>query len=176
MFSNYNNLVHKVDALADKVYEKYADKITCKKGCSSCCEKILTFFPVEFFFIVDYINKNDIDKALIKDNVKSIKRDAVLRCPFLYKKECLIYDARPIICRTFGMPAIMVDDDRERVELQICPENFKDKSYKIEKEYLFNLNTLNGMLSVINSVFVDAYKGYDNKKERLGVMDIVNCL
>jgi Fe-S-cluster containining protein len=175
-FSNYKTLISKVEIFSKKVHDKYSDEIACKKGCSSCCEKVLSFFPVEFFHIVEYIRTHDVDTDLLAANVDSIKKGKVEVCPFLHKKVCMIYDARPIICRTFGLPAIMVDNDAEKVEYQVCDKNFKDKSMSLKKEHVINLNTLNNMLYIINSVFVNLDGRNDETKDRFSVLDIIKYI
>lgn len=175
-FNDYQNLVEKVDAFCERVSEKYADEIACAKGCSECCKKILSFFRVEFFSIVDYIQKNHIDESIIIDNIDAILSKNSRACPLLHNDECLIYDARPIICRTFGLPAIVVDDEGETIDLQICDKNFVKKGLKLEKEYIININTLNSMLFIINSAFVKIYQGYDDKNVRLNVLEIINYI
>ena len=175
-FTDYIKLVEKVDAFSDKVLREYADEIVCNKGCSSCCAKVLSFFPVELLYIVDYIKNNDVDIQLISDNIKAIEENKLHSCPFLDNDECIIYDVRPIICRTFGLPAMVEVDDDNKAELLICEQNFANKQLKIEKEFLFNLNTLNSMLFIINSVFVKTYEEVDENIVRISVMDALNYL
>jgi Fe-S-cluster containining protein len=55
---------------------------------------------------------------------ESAKREGVLNCPALGTEgECTIYDARPVICRRFGMPMY---DYKNPKKLHACELNFKD--------------------------------------------------
>jgi hypothetical protein len=44
------------------------------------------------------------------------------KCPFLKNEECLIYQARPVICRTHGLPLIPPGSNKP----DCCPLNFPD--------------------------------------------------
>ena len=177
MFSDYRKLIAKVDKFCEKGSDKYADEIACKKGCADCCNKILTFFPVEFFNIIEYIQLKNIDENIIVDNIDSILAKESKDCPLLHNDECMIYDARPVICRTFGLPAIVKDDVMETVDIQICDKNFLTEGLELENDYIINLDTLNSMLFIINSVFVKVYKGFAQGDDaRLSVLEIVNYI
>ena len=107
------------------------DKIICKKGCSICCESVNIFvLPQEIFLIVNALNKlsfkqkkeiakriKKIDKEWDK-NVKSKGTHRITaensndlinnmvyniryKCPFLFGKICIIYNRRPVVCRSY---------------------------------------------------------------------------
>lgn len=76
----------------------YATKCNCKAGCNNCCESI-TVFEVEFDAIQEQITKHKINlpKPLFLQRFTK-------RCRFLVNNRCSIYEYRPIICRTQGLP------------------------------------------------------------------------
>ncbi|MFC1856143.1 YkgJ family cysteine cluster protein, partial [Thermodesulfobacteriota bacterium] len=113
---------------------------------------------------------------LIREQVKKITCSDNLVCPFLVDGACIIYDARPIICRTFGLPAIISADGGDKKDLIICEKNFTNKKHLLEEDYIINLDTLNSILFVVNSAFVNIHEEFDDEKERINVMDIVNYL
>ncbi|WP_419768602.1 YkgJ family cysteine cluster protein [Arcobacter sp.] len=101
------------------------EQFACDKGCSHCCKRLKIGFPVlEIDYIVDYLNELDDDKKEViainlnsleeKDRDKKINKreyikEAIIEqestllydCPFLIDDVCSIYEARPMICRTY---------------------------------------------------------------------------
>ena len=74
-------------------------------------------------------------------------------CPLLIDRECVLYPARPIICRTHGYPIYMEKEGKRLVDF--CPENFKGIS-SFPKETMLDIESLNTMLSVINRQFIES--------------------
>ncbi len=62
---------------------------------------------------------------------------------------CAIYDQRPIICRSQGLPLLTGEDERAT-----CPLNFVSTDLaSLEDSDVLNLNTLNTLLSVLHQVY-----------------------
>lgn len=105
-----------VDDLARAVAERNRDRLTCRAGCAGCCVDELTVFEAE----ADVIRAHH--GALLADG----EPGPVGACAFLDGDlRCRIYDARPYVCRTQGLPLRWIEEDDEGpVELRdICPEN-----------------------------------------------------
>ena len=104
LLDNYFQMIARLDALCRKIQDVLSGNITCSEGCSSCCTAI-TLFPVEAAAL---------NAAL--ETLPDAQRDAIRRhvaaqaggerCPLLEDHRCLLYAARPIICRTHGLPII----------------------------------------------------------------------
>jgi len=120
--SRINNLIQQ---------KNIRDKIICKKGCTICCEKVNIFvLPQEIFLIVNALNKlpfnkrKEIAKRIKKideewdKNVKNKGTHRITgetaenlinemvygiryRCPLLFEKICIIYENRPVVCRSY---------------------------------------------------------------------------
>ena len=73
-------------------------------------------FPVEYYSIHKNLKS---DKFALRPNFKDDNS-----CAFLSDHACLIYEHRPMICRTHGLPLIYTNDDNEW-ELSNCELNFK---------------------------------------------------
>lgn len=115
----------------DRNLEIYGDKIQCRKGCSKCCSQIFRITKLDAHIIAGHIRslpsvqREELKKKAREyiDNVVSDRR-ADNPCPALGSEgECTIYEARPVICRRFGMP---VYDYKNPEKVHACELNFKD--------------------------------------------------
>ncbi len=71
------------------------------------------------------------------------------RCPLLDDHgRCRTYDARPLICRSHGLP-IQVQGRRD-----VCPLNFTDgpRVEALAAEVVFNVDSANAILAVMSSL------------------------
>lgn len=125
----------------DRNLELYGEKIKCSKGCSKCCSQIFRITKLDANIIAEHIrslpnsqrealkNKareylNTVSKSSSKTDEAAIKVDSSLFCPALgVDGECTIYDARPVICRRFGMP---IYDYKNPKKVHACELNFND--------------------------------------------------
>jgi Fe-S-cluster containining protein len=85
--------LEKAFELVDSKFLK--EDVSCKKGCSYCCYCIPKVSLTEIKFIIDKYGFPDVE--LIKEMEKNGK------CIYLINDECSIYDARPILCRGYGV-------------------------------------------------------------------------
>lgn len=107
-----------VDRKTRQLHVLHAERLQCRRGCSSCCADGLTVFDVE----AEHIRRHHAD-LLIHGMPK-----AEGACAFLDDEgACRIYGERPYVCRTQGLPLRWIEDrdrDGEPVELRdICPLN-----------------------------------------------------
>lgn len=94
----------------------HANRLHCQRGCSSCCVDDLEVFDVE----AEEIRKHH--HALLAEG----SAHPIGACAFLDESgACRIYEERPYVCRTQGLPLRWIDDVGEQpVELRdICPLN-----------------------------------------------------
>jgi Fe-S-cluster containining protein len=91
------------------------------------------------------------------------------RCPLLMDALCSVYGARPVICRTQGLPLAYVDAERETIEVSACPLNFPDE-YAFTQENLLFLDGFNLRLSELNVTWCRE-KGLDPER-RLPLREI----
>jgi Fe-S-cluster containining protein len=101
---------------------------------------IESVFPVDAFVIYSAVATGEIA-------IESLSFDETPeRCVFLTDGLCLIYSARPVICRTHGYP-VLVDGKAD-----FCPENFANIK-SIDSENILDLENLNKALASINIIF-----------------------
>jgi uncharacterized protein len=147
--TKYFNLRDQIDKKVAELSTIHASQMACKKGCDACCFSFKVF-PVEFYAIKSStglkgdFNPND----LINGNE---------RCLFLIDHTCVIYENRPIICRTHGLPLLNMNDDGTDWELSACELNFTDvdENY-LNEENVFIQDTYNSKLFQINKLFVQS--------------------
>ncbi|MEI6212499.1 MAG: YkgJ family cysteine cluster protein [Desulfuromonadales bacterium] len=146
---NYRHLLVRVDALCRAIETALAEQITCRAGCSSCCTAI-TIFPVEAAALRHELASLSCDRRIeIQEHVSA--HDNGERCPLLFNRQCLLYAARPIICRTHGLP-IVYSDQEERTS-DCCPLNRGD-GQPIPGTHVIDLDTLNTLLVSVNALYL----------------------
>jgi hypothetical protein len=142
-------------------------QLKCKKGCDSCCES-LTLFPIEYFAIQNELgtNANLPSKKWLSGVTKS--------CRFLIKGECSIYNSRPIICRTQGLPLLYENFEGTGFELSVCKLNFKGVDVtKFNKETALFMSPFNSRLFLLNSQFIKNTKEKYKPTQRLSLNDFI---
>lgn len=106
-----------VNHRAGPIASAHADRLACRRGCSSCCQDDLTVYEVEALRIEAEFS------GLLAAGVAGPKG----ACAFLDEAgACRIYTARPYVCRTQGLPIRWLEEaeDWEFVEQRdICPLN-----------------------------------------------------
>ena len=160
---NYRQLVARIDSLCAGIAKALGEQITCSEGCSACCTAI-TFFPVEASALAAALD------ALPEEEAKEIRRHVAElaegeRCPLLRHDRCLLYGARPIICRTHGLP-IMYGTGQER-RIDYCPRNLTD-SESLPGSAIIDLDNLNSLLVAVNSLFL-SQSGVLDMPERITI-------
>lgn len=88
------------------------EKYHCPAHCNKCCYGSILMSYTEFTFIMLYLQQNwgtEQIGGLFQERVGLLQDEKSLLCPFLQEdagsRHCLIYPARPLICRVFGTTA-----------------------------------------------------------------------
>ncbi|MGQ8338014.1 YkgJ family cysteine cluster protein [Sunxiuqinia sp. A32] len=146
MRKRYSELRSAIDELSNKLFKMHHSHVECKKGCDLCCMDY-QIFPVEFDSIKEAIKNEEIQTGT-KENGS---------CIFLKDHECQIYEHRPIICRTHGLPLLFMND--EQWELSACElnfTNFDDEEFTAENT--FPQDKFNSLLFVLNKNYLNEIK------------------
>ena len=152
LLENYARLVARVDALSSAIVRDFGEKIQCRKGCADCCRHFSVFW-VEAFNLaraVDVLPEKEAE--FIRSRARSAAETDV--CPLLYDGSCLLYEHRPIICRTHGLPILINRDGKASIDF--CPMNFGGME-TISGSAVINLDLLNETLAAVNILFVGRY-------------------
>jgi uncharacterized protein len=151
---NYLALVQRVDELCGATYSQFEKEISCRPGCDACCRH-LSIFAVEAAAIREALRALPAPAAaeLREAGGAATPEDP---CPLLQDGLCRLYGARPIICRTHGLPLLVSRDGESGVDF--CPENFKALE-RIPGSTVIDLERLNSILTAINALFLQGSPG-----------------
>ena len=118
MPEKYIEFIKTLDKQLEEYFNEQKDYISCSEKCSMCCSN--SYYPLsklEYNYVkaghekLDSYKKRIIKEKIIniiksrkqhKESINSHK-DFTYECPFLFNKSCVIYEHRPIICRTHGL-------------------------------------------------------------------------
>lgn len=108
-----------VDEVAMPVERANAERLQCRVGCADCCVDGVTVFEIEAAVI----------RRHYAELLETAEPHPIGACAFLdSQRHCRIYDHRPYVCRTQGLPLRWLEEDDEVpgdiVESRdICPKN-----------------------------------------------------
>ncbi len=150
---NYRRLVFQIDRRCAEIVAGHGQNMVCRKGCSDCCRHI-SVFAVEALVLARALARLPRGEiAVIRRRAASAAKEGA--CPLLADDgACLLYDDRPVICRTHGLPIIFEREGERRVDF--CPNNFKGISTLPGDAALF-LDRINETLSAVNRLFTEGF-------------------
>lgn len=124
---NYLTYLHLITQKLNKYFESQKPYIFCKEGCSKCCrhgeypcsELEFAFLQIGFSRLEPELKKIITDRVLKLKQEKQNFKEGVFNyeCPFLINDRCSVYNYRPLICRTFGLPYY---NDDNRIKVPFC--------------------------------------------------------
>lgn len=155
----YRQLIEQVDGLTARLSARYARHLVCQAGCSGCCHHHLSVFAVEAEVIREavLVLPDDVRTIVESQAHEVVEREAnrkSVACPLLVDDRCSIYESRPVICRTQGLPLLIEAEDGEQ-EVDFCPLNFTapDAVEELDAAHLVPLDDLNLKLALVNLQF-----------------------
>lgn len=145
-------IYRKVDDFFVAARTAQPEAFCCEVGCTACCEVDLTVFFVEARRI----------ESAFKKLSEPVRREAAgraaraLQCAMLdpQTSRCIVYDSRPLICRSHGL-AVLTDDRIDHCQLNYVEE-------KPEPEHIMTLERVNELLVLTNRL-----AGGDGSRVRL---------
>ncbi|UFS68837.1 YkgJ family cysteine cluster protein [Geomonas sp. RF6] len=151
---NYRVLVARVDEMCATTATKFAAHLACRPGCDACCRH-LTIFAVEAAALRRALEELPPSQ---QEQIRELAKVSTAhgRCPLLHDGLCLLYEARPIICRTHGLPLLVKRGDDS--EIDFCPENFAGVE-SIPGSAVIDLERLNALLAAINALYLKGCPG-----------------
>lgn len=118
-----------VDRLAGAIAETHRGRLQCRAGCASCCTDGISVFEIEAAVIARH-------HADLLDHGAAFGEGA---CAFLDDAgTCRVYEHRPYVCRTQGLPLRWLDHDEDDEDAMVeardvCPKNFADAGPALEE-------------------------------------------
>jgi len=118
VLDNYFRLRGFCDALREAVSRRYGDQLACRPGCSGCC--ILAGVNMLEAAVLLLARRDRPHPPVRPAGPVGLEDD--IPCPLLHKGLCGLYPARPLICRTHGLPLRGASLTGGRTDC--CPLNF----------------------------------------------------
>jgi hypothetical protein len=146
LFSELEAIYRSVDEGLETLTHYHGERLRCCRGCCDCCMDALTVFEVE--------------AVHIRHRYAELLQEAAPHpeggCAFLESSgACRIYDARPYVCRTQGLPLRWIDEAPEGdvVEMRdICPLNDPGPPVEELPEYAcWTLGPVEGLLAKLQA-------------------------
>ncbi|MHB8150392.1 MAG: YkgJ family cysteine cluster protein [Desulfobulbia bacterium] len=144
----YHQLIAALDAEIARVAQFHAATLSCGPGCASCCRPF-SVLPIEAACVREAIASLD---TANRERLGRNRAEGDERCPLLIDDLCAIYAARPVICRTQGLPLAYVDEERQAIEVSACGLNFPDDHVFAPEDLLF-LDPFNIRLAELNQAW-----------------------
>lgn len=155
---SYKEILDRADDFFRSVTQSQPQNLQCGRGCSLCCygvfeigsadipllaeglaelhpkrRKMIVLRAAEIVESTGHPNLRECSPA---DKAAFFDRTAATPCPNLNEAgECLIYEHRPLVCRTFGIPL----REGERYIGDVCELNFTEASDDERKAAAWNL-------------------------------------
>jgi Fe-S-cluster containining protein len=166
--NNPQQLLHEnIENFWKRFFEKYEQNMNCGKNCSSCCQVDLGVFISEAARISEWFDaltdkeKSDlratwanVHEPTSKPNAAGKKQPA---CAFLIQSRCTVYEARPTICRTQGLPLMFREANPKTNEtvlhVDVCPLNFTAENSLPHRDEWLDLDRLNALQSIATRQF-----------------------
>jgi Fe-S-cluster containining protein len=109
-----DELHSEIDRAAARVADANAARLQCRRGCFDCCVDDITVF--------------DVEAGKIRGGAAELLTNGSPhppgRCAFVGAEgECRIYEYRPYVCRTQGLPLRWIDEDAATELRDICALN-----------------------------------------------------
>jgi Fe-S-cluster containining protein len=178
--TSYRKFIEEVDRLAARLQTRYSKHLVCRAGCAGCCHHHLSVFAVEAEEARAAIEALPVPiRARVEEQAREVikceDQGSRVACPLLIDGHCSIYESRPLICRTQGLPLLMEAEDGEQ-EVDFCPLNFTgDGSIDdLDEDHLVLLDALNLRLALVNLEHCrEAGPGDEASGSRVKMADII---
>jgi Fe-S-cluster containining protein len=127
-------------------------EMQCRAGCSRCCHQRFGVFEVEAHRVRAALARLSRTDPALRERVRRQADDPAARnhCALLVDDRCAVYDERPLICRTHGLPT-RVRDEEGGESLQGCPLNFSGGDPPAQS--VLELAAVNAPLSVMSRMW-----------------------
>ena len=141
----YTSILERADQFFRGVESTQPESLQCGRGCSLCCYGLFEIGSADVPLLAEGLEKlHHKRRAMVirraqeivassvhpelrdcapEEKAEFFERTASTPCPNLNERgECLMYEHRPLVCRTFGLPL----RDGDRYIGDICELNFRE--------------------------------------------------
>ena len=153
--TNLQTLRERADDFSLRVLSTHGEHMTCTAGCSGCCQENRTLSPVEMADVlvaVETLSSGEQNRVMERAG-QQLQQGEEGPCVLLEDDLCVIYESRPMLCRTHGLP-IQLRLEEESPSRDVCPLNFQgDLSLEeIPVDSVLDVGRLDAMLALINQL------------------------
>jgi Fe-S-cluster containining protein len=143
VLARYRELGDYCDALAQRVRTRFGAAWQCRAGCSGCCQ-LSTVCGLEAVVLL---------QAGLATRFSGQTGCGGEQCGLLREERCLVYEHRPLICRTHGLP--LVSETLTGGEVDCCPLNLPALAEvaELEMDLVLDLDRLTENLMRLNLAF-----------------------
>ena len=135
--SRLSELNAKIDGFFERVEARHGDDMRCRTGCSDCCQPGLTITRAEADAIVASIAGKRVTLGTREDRCVALDAEG----------RCTIYDARPVVCRSHGVPIRMREGSLPVV--RSCHRNFTQT--EAAADCILDQETLSALVLAVNA-------------------------
>lgn len=161
VLEKYRILLQRIDEKFAETHAQHRQAMQCGRGCHACCLPDIDVFAIEQANIEGFLNNHpEIVQALVA--LENENPHQGTRCRFLNADgDCLIYEVRPVICRSHGAPHFLPPSDSNAQPVyDACPLNFVGQKLEdLPAADFFNLLLLNETLVALNFEFTGTKAG-----------------
>jgi Fe-S-cluster containining protein len=122
MFDRLLHLYKFIDQTMAVLYNQFPSEVKCHKGCTDCCHAVFDLSFIEAQYLLELFNtlpestqkhilgraehaQQEWQQMVLKNDDPAHAR---IQCPLLNDAgECECYPARPVNCRTYGVPTVI---------------------------------------------------------------------
>lgn len=155
LFATLVQLRRRVDAHFDAALARSPSAFQCGPGCEACCHVRIGVFAIEAAPIRDALTELAIRDPQLRTRVRDQADDPAHadRCALLIDGRCAVYDVRPLICRSHGLPiaADPVATSGNSLTIDHCPLNFQDETPP--RASILRLDAVNQPLSMLATLW-----------------------
>lgn len=153
VLSRYRELCAWCDELFAAALTANRAHMVCAPGCAMCCT-LTTVTPLEAHAVSAYLRENPGQAEAIRQCLPGTRAGAPAldheMCPLLLHRQCAVYPARPIICRTHGLAVRYTGTGA----LHSCPMNFRERDPgTLAPEYVLDSDRITENLMRLNLAF-----------------------
>lgn len=152
---HYRMLAAKVDEFFARVEGAYGEQMSCRTGCNDCCHVRLTVTAVEAEAIREHwVTMPESKRHAIRAHARG-PSDGL--CVALGDDgRCGIYEARPLVCRSHGLP-LRLRQERRLPVIDACFRNFHETGPgAVAPDCVLDQQTMSTALLAIDAAFARA--------------------
>jgi Fe-S-cluster containining protein len=149
-------LRRRVDAHFAAAVARSPSAFQCGPGCEACCHVRIGVFAVEAAPIRDALAELAVRDPQLRARVRHQADDPAHadRCALLVDGRCAVYDARPLICRSHGLPIAaepLATSGKPDLQVDHCPLNFQNEPPP--RASVLRLDAVNQPLSLLATLW-----------------------